>query len=308
MNAQNRIGDITNYPQNIHKNKTIMDNVKSKMKRTIFSLVFITIGFTAFSQANNYEVYALKFATLNFKIPVAMLAVGTTRKDSTNICYMVYVVKGNNKTILVDAGFTETPPMYNMRAFTYIRPDSILKRININPNDITDIILTHPHWDHIGGIDLFPNVMLWMQEADFNYFVGAAWQKGVDNSGFNSKDVLKVIQKNIDKKLTLIKGDNVEIMPNIRVYTGSKHTYESQYVSVETGTNKVILASDNAWYYYNLTSLLSIPITFDQKAYIQNLKRMEMMVKDIDLIIPGHDPAVFSKFPKVADDVVRIKK
>lgn len=145
MNTQNMIGDITNYPQNIHKNKTIMVNVKSKMKRTIFSLVFITIGFTAFSQANNYEVYALKFATLNFKIPVAMLAVGTTRNDSTNICYMVYVVKGNNRTVLVDAGFTETPPMYNMRAFTYIRPDSILKRININPPTTSSLFVACKH-------------------------------------------------------------------------------------------------------------------------------------------------------------------
>lgn len=284
-----------------------MQNAQSKMKQTIFFLLLATIGFSAFSQTNNYEVYALKFATLNFKVPVAFMAVGTTRKDSTNICYMVYVVKGNNKTILVDAGFTETPPMYNMHAFTYVRPDSILKRININPNDITDIILTHPHWDHIGSIDLFPNAIVWMQEKDFNYFVGTAWQKDVDNSGFNSKDVFKIIQKNIDKKLTLIKGDSIEIMPNIKVFTGSKHTYESQFVSVGTGSDKVIIASDNAWYYYNLTSLLSIPITFDQKAYIENLKRMKGMVNNIDLILPGHDPAVFFKFPKVADDVVRIK-
>ncbi len=285
-----------------------MQNAQSKMKQTIFAFLFTTIGFSAFSQTSNYEIYALKFATLNFKIPVALMAVGTTRKDSTDVCYMVYVAKGNNKTILVDAGFTETPPMYNMQAFTYVRPDSILKRININPNDITDIILTHPHWDHIGGIDLFPNAMVWMQEKDFNYFVGTAWQKDVDNSTFNSKDVLKIIQKNIDKKLTLIKGDSIEIMPNIKVFTGSKHTYESQYVSFDTGSDKVIIASDNAWYYYNLTSLLSIPITFDQKAYIQNLKRMKGMVKNIDLILPGHDPEVFSKFPKVAEDVVRIKK
>ncbi len=31
------------------------------------------------------------------------------------------------------------------------------------------------------------------------------------------------------------------------------------------------------------------------------------MVKNIDLIIPGHDPLVFSKFPKVAEGVVKIK-
>ena len=160
---------------------------------------------------------------------------------------MVYLLKGKNgKNILVDAGFTETPPIYNMAAFNYVRPDEILKKINVDPASITDIILTHPHWDHIGGIDLFPNAMVWMQEQDFNYFVGTAWQKAIDSSGFSTKDVLKINQKKLNQKLQLVKGDSVEIMPGIRVFTGSKHTYESQYVLVGTGNNKVIIASDNS--------------------------------------------------------------
>jgi len=146
-----------------------------------------------------------------------------------------------------------------------------------------------------------------MQEQDFNYFVGTAWQKAIDSSGFNTKDVMKIMQKNIAKQLTLVKGDSIEIMPGIRVFTGSKHTYESQYVLVGTGNNKVIIASDNSWLYYNLVNLLPISLTFDTNAYLQNLKRMRAMVKNVDLILPGHDPLVFSKFLKVIDDVVKIK-
>ena len=282
--------------------------VPSKIKPVVLFLFFIVIGFNAFSQNNNYKIYALKYASLKFKFPVTFFAVGSTSKDSIQPCYMVYLLKGKNgKNILVDAGFTETPPIYNMASFNYVRPDEMLKKINVDPASITDIILTHPHWDHIGGIDLFPNAMVWMQEQDFNYFVGTAWQNNIDSSGFNTKDVLKIKQKKLDKKLQLIKGDSVEIMPGIRVFTGSKHTYESQYVLVGTGNDKVIIASDNSWVYYNLVNLLPIPLTFDTNAYLQNLKRMRAMVKNVDLILPGHDPLVFSKFLKVIDDVVKIK-
>jgi glyoxylase-like metal-dependent hydrolase (beta-lactamase superfamily II) len=282
--------------------------IPSKLKPAIFILLFTVIGFNAFSQNNSYEIYALKFASLKFKFPVTFFAVGSTSKDSVQPCYIVYLLKGKNgKNILVDAGFTETPPVYNMESFNYVRPDEMLKKINVDPASITDIILTHPHWDHIGGMDLFPNAMVWMQEQDFNYFVGTAWQKGGDSSGFSGKDVVKIIQKNIAKKLTLVKGDSVEIMPGIRVFTGSKHTYESQYVLVSTGNDKVIIASDNSWLYYNLVNLLPIPLTFDTNAYLQNLKRMRAMVKDVDLILPGHDPLLFSKFSKVIEDVVKIK-
>ena len=286
-----------------------MQNSFSKLKEVAILILLLTIGSTGFSQTNTYEIYALKFATLNFKMPLAAAAVGSTSKDSTGLCYIVYLLKGNNgKIILVDAGFTEPIKPYPWQAFTYIRPDSVLRKFNINPAAVTDVIITHPHWDHIGGIDLFPNAMIWMQKEDFNYFVGTAWQKGENpDNGFNPIDVAKVIQKNLQGKLTLIKGDSVEIMPEIRVFIGSKHTFETQYVLVGTGANKVIIASDNSWLYYNLTHLLPIPLTFDQKAYLQNLKRMRAMVKNVDYILPGHDPLVFSKFPKVMDGVVKIK-
>jgi glyoxylase-like metal-dependent hydrolase (beta-lactamase superfamily II) len=281
---------------------------QSKLKQVVFIVFFTLIAFNASSQNRSYEIYALKFASLKFKFPVSFFAVGSTSKDSVQPCYVVYLLKGKKgKNILVDAGFTETPPIYNMAGFNYVRPDEMLKKINVDPASITDIILTHPHWDHIGGIDLFPNAMVWMQEQDFNYFVGTAWQKGGDSSSFSGKDVVKIIQKNIARQLTLVKGDGVEIMPDIRVFTGSKHSYESQYVLVGTGSDQVIIASDNSWLYYNLVNLLPIPLTFDTNAYLQNLKRMKAMVKNVDLILPGHDPLVFSKFPTIIKDVVKIK-
>jgi glyoxylase-like metal-dependent hydrolase (beta-lactamase superfamily II) len=251
------------------------------------------------------EVYALKIASA-VKVPISAIAVGATTKDSVRICYMFWALKrSNGKTILVDAGFTDTT---SMKLTGYIRPDMALAKINIQPKDVSDIILTHPHRDHINGIDLFPDAMVWMQKEDYNYFVGAAWQKGGSTTGFNKKDVATLVQRNLDKKLTLVQGDNVEILPGIRVFIGSKHTYESQFVQVTTKTGNVVIASDNSWFYYNVMNDLSIPMTLDPKGYIQNLKRMKTMVKDPNLVIPGHDPLVFSKFPKVSEDVVRIGK
>lgn len=285
-----------------------MKSIKAGFK-LVPLIVLLSISLNVFSQNSSYEIYALKFASLNFKMPLTAAAVGSTSKDSTGICYIVYLLKGNNgKMILVDAGFTEPIKPYPWQAFTYTRPDSMLRKMNINPNDITDVIITHPHWDHIGGIDLFPNAIVWMQKEDFNYFVGTAWQKEENpDNGFNATDVTKIIQKNLKGNLKLVKGDSVEIIPGIQIFVGSKHTFESQYVLVGTGIDKVIIASDNSWLYYNLINLLPIPITLDQKAYLNNLKRMKGMVENVDLIIPGHDPLVFSKFPTVLDGVVRIR-
>ena len=179
--------------------------------------------------------------------------------------------------------------------------------------DVTDIIITHPHFDHIGGIGLFPSAQLWMQEDDYDYFVGSAWQKkNYDENfyafGFYKEDVRNIVAKNLEGKLNLIKGDSIEIFPGIRAFIGSKHTWESQYLLVSTKTDKVIIASDNCSFYYNIEHLVALGNdTVHARAYVQQLKRMRILQPDISLIIPGHDARVFSKFPKVAEGVVKIK-
>jgi glyoxylase-like metal-dependent hydrolase (beta-lactamase superfamily II) len=281
-----------------------------KKIKLLFTLTLFTFGIfnpAGFCQSPVYEVYALKFGERTHKIPVSDAAVGATGNDSMNVCFMYWLLRGNNgRIILVDAGFTDDMEI-NPKMISWSPPEKMLEKINIKPAEITDIILTHPHWDHIGGMDLYPDAMVWMQQDDFNYFVGTAWQKDGNSGGFNGKDVLKLVNRNLDKKLTLVKGDGIEIIPGIKVFIGSKHTYESQYVLVETGSGPVIIASDNAWFYYNIQNLLPIPATLDAKAYVNNLKRMKTMVPDTDFVIPGHDPLVFSKFQAVAKDVVKIK-
>jgi glyoxylase-like metal-dependent hydrolase (beta-lactamase superfamily II) len=109
----------------------------------------------------------------------------------------------------------------------------------------------------------------------------------------------------------MVDGDSIEIIPGIRVFTGSLHTKGSQYLLVNsnTPTGKVLLASDASWFYYNLNNLLPIPVyTFDPVAYVAAMKRIKTLMPDGDYIIPGHDDTIFTKFPKVCEGVVRIDR
>jgi len=251
-----------------------------------------------------YEIYAIEYDKGEWKPLVSEIAVGAIAKDTLRGNMAIWLLKGDNgKAILVDAGFVAQEPR-----ISHIRPDSAIYKMNLKPENITDIILTHPHRDHMGGIHLFPNAMVWMQEDDFNYFVGKAWQVNGFSDGFDKNDVPKIINKNLEGKLTLVKGDSIEILSGIKVFVGSKHTWESQYVLVNGTSGNTIIASDNVWFYANLDYLLPIPhYTFDPVAYVNQMKRMKTLVSDTRLIIPGHDAAVFTKFPKVTEGVVKIE-
>jgi glyoxylase-like metal-dependent hydrolase (beta-lactamase superfamily II) len=280
------------------------------MKRLLLTtLTVLTTSLLVLSQKVNYEVYALKF-TLEATVPVSIFAIDAPKNESMSAVFMLWLVRdGNGRNILVDAGFHKDVEEAKQFGLTgYIRPDSVLSRLGLKATEITDIILSHPHWDHIDGIDLFPNAQIWIQKDDYNYFVGNAWQKDGFRSGFNKRDVRKLVEANLAGKLNLVDGDDKEIIQGIKVYTGSRHTYNSQYVLVQSGVEKIIIASDNIYSYYNLEHLKPAPegATFDKVGYVRAMERMKTLTSDIKFIIPGHDGLLFSKFPRVAEGVIKI--
>ena len=281
-------------------------------KSLLFSAILVTGFLNLNAQAPPvYEIYALKYFGLR-SVPVSELALGAPKKDTMNMFFMYWLIRGNNgRNILVDAGFLNDLDIFReLNTTFYIRPDSVLQEMNIKADEITDIIFTHPHWDHVDGVSLFPKAHVWIQKEDYNYFVGQAWQKEGRHHGFYKRDVDSLVSLNIAGKLTLVEGDDREIIPGIKVYTGSRHTFNSQYVLVQTGGDKVILASDNIWIYYNLDHLTSSPYpngTFDTAAYVRSMQRMKTQASNIKYIIPGHDPAVFSRFPLIKSDIVKIR-
>lgn len=279
------------------------------MKQILLCMMLIQ-SIVSYSQAPHYEVYAVKFASSAYPFTVADWADKGPKDQPVKIDFMVWLIKGDNgKNILVDAGFlNDIPNAAEFKIVNYVRPDSSLLPLGLSANDITDIIVSHPHWDHIDGLNLFPNARIWMQQEDYNYFVGRAWQKDGEPGGFVQRDVRMLLDINLAGRLVLVKGDNQNILPGITVYTGSKHTYESQYALVETGHRKIILASDNIWIYYSLENLRPAAYggTLDTTGYKNAMIRMKQLAPSKNAIIPGHDDAIFTLFPMVKPGIVRI--
>lgn len=282
--------------------------------RPLVPFLLLIISLRGRAQPERYQVYALKFANTGFAMPISVWVDHGPQNDSVDIDFSIWLIKGDKgRNILVDAGFRrdliDSPDGKEFAIANYQRPDSVLQKVGLKAGDITDIILSHPHWDHCDGIGLFPNAHIWVQKEDYAYFVGAAWQKGGENGGFYKRDVRELVDLNLAGRVTLVDGDDKEIIPGIRVFTGSRYTFNSQFALVETAAHKIILASDNIWVYYSLEHLLpaSRGGTFDPAGYVKSMIRMKTLTGNPRYIIPGHDARVFALFPKVADGVVKIE-
>lgn len=80
------------------------------------------------------------------------------------ILFRIYLLKTENRLILVDAG-CETMPGFDMRDF--IGPIKALNNIGISPGEITDVIITHAHHDHIECAKYFKNAVIYIQKDEY---------------------------------------------------------------------------------------------------------------------------------------------
>ena len=73
------------------------------------------------------------------------------------------------------------------------------------------------------------------------------------------------------------------------------------------GTMKLVGGGDNMYLYENLDRQLPIAQTLDAASNLAAQRRMVTLAASPRLVVPGHDPAVMTRFETVAPGVVRIK-
>jgi glyoxylase-like metal-dependent hydrolase (beta-lactamase superfamily II) len=254
--------------------------------------------------AATYEVHAVRYGTLP-AFPVRSLIAGADSARRLDIALMVWLLRAPGRTVLVDAGFHREKFVQRWKPTDYVKPSDAVAGAGVRPEDVTDIVVTHVHWDHMDGLDLFPRARIWIQRAEYEHHVGAdgrALQPAVDR-----EDAEMLARLFTAGRVTLVDGDAREIMPGVTVYTGGKHTFASQYVGVRTRAGTAVIASDNAYLYENLARGLPIAQTLDAASNLAAQARMRTLAADPRLVVPGHDPEVFRRFPMVSARVARIE-
>jgi glyoxylase-like metal-dependent hydrolase (beta-lactamase superfamily II) len=252
-----------------------------------------------------YEIYAIRYAVIP-DFAVSGLVAGAEPSRKMDIAMMVWLVRGGGKNILVDAGFYRDQFFKQWKVADFVKPSEAVERAGVKPGDITDVIVTHMHWDHADGMDLFPNARIWLQKEELEYYAGSAWQSRRTHGGIDPDDVLAAVRLNTQGKVGLVNGDAQEILPGITCYTGGKHTWASQFVAVHTAGGTVVLASDNMYLWENLEKHAPIAQTLDAASNLRAQERMLSLAGEAKRIVPGHDPAVMKRYRQISPGVVRI--
>src|SRR5262245_58002435 len=136
------------------------------------------------SQSPTYTIDAIRYATVR-DFALSGLVMGAPKDARTDIAMVVWLIRGGERVILFDAGFHRPKWIAQFKVEDFVAPDAAVRLAGVEPSAVTDIIVSHAHWDHMGGIDLFPNATIWIQKAEYEYYTGAAWQAGGRRGGID---------------------------------------------------------------------------------------------------------------------------
>lgn len=214
----------------------------------------------------------------------------------------------NGEVTLVDTGYN--PQCLEEMKLTHFKYDNkpvdLLKRIGINPEDIKNVILTHLHWDHWIGEDVFPNATYYVHADEIAYVNGPLMRFHTYVRHYNFKGVQNLIKLLPGGRVRQITEDRERILPGIEVIRFGGHTPGLMGVIVDMEDGKRVITSDVAPRYRNVSETTAPGIHYD---VTESLAAMETIRREtngeLDHVIPCHDPDVLKK-PEVAPGVLKV--
>jgi glyoxylase-like metal-dependent hydrolase (beta-lactamase superfamily II) len=240
-----------------------------------------------------YEIYAIRYA--RHVRPASENFIGLDIHDSQPLDYFVWAIVGKNSTFIVDTGFDEkTGKSRGREIFKPVRQG--LNAIGIDPNNVANVIVTHLHYDHCGNHELFPQATYHLQDCEMSYATGRCMCHAQLRTPFEADDVSAMVRRVFDGRVTFHDGES-QIAPGIVLHKIGGHSKGLQCVCVNTQRGNVVLASDATHLYQHFMEGRIFPIVYNVEEVLEGYNTLRKLAKDVDHIIPGHDPKVLDLYP-----------
>ncbi|NVO12558.1 MAG: MBL fold metallo-hydrolase [Rhodoplanes sp.] len=184
----------------------------------------------------------------------------------------IALLRSQERKILIDVGaFGIRKPLAKLLAAHDVRADQI-----------TDVVLTHAHYDHAVNFVLFPNATVWIGRDEL------AWA-AAQPPGFDPLPELYVDALDADPRVRRV-ADGDEFLPGLRAHAAPGHTPGSMIFHLTTNPVPVIFTGDAA---KNRAELISRRVDASEddaasRASIEMIWRLWRQTSGT-IVIPGHD-------------------
>ena len=185
----------------------------------------------------------------------------------------IALLRGGGRSILIDVGAFAVRPEFARQ----------LAAAECKPASVTDVVLTHAHWDHSVNYTLFPDADVWIGRAEMDWATK-------EPPGFNPLPELYVRELARHPRLRLLE-DGDAFLPGLAAHLAAGHTPGCLAFRMTGGEAPPVLFSGDAA--KNRAELLSMAVdmTMDAGASRASLDRIRALWREVPgtLLVPGHD-------------------
>lgn len=264
--------------------------------------------------AKDYSIWVLEYAYVpDYASSAANYA--AHNKGTIKLPYCYVVLKSEDSVSMIDVGYNykeygkTLADMFGV--IEWRTPKAVLAEVGLAPEDVTDVIVTHAHFDHFGNVEDFPNAHFYIQEREFSKQLWALTlpkKLSFLSTGIDPGDMLRAAELATSGRLTLVQGDQEGILPGVDVFLAADtHTWGCQFVRVnnQNGSDPWVLAGDLIYTFENINgwddSGIYVPVglaTGSQENLVMATDRMiDIAGGEARRVIPIHEDRLKDVFP-----------
>jgi glyoxylase-like metal-dependent hydrolase (beta-lactamase superfamily II) len=247
-----------------------------------------------------YELFAIRYATA-LRNQAEVFIGGDPHEGPIPMDYFVWVARNSHHTVVIDTGFDAVVAQRRGRELLR-EPGEGLRLLGVDCHQIEHVIITHLHYDHAGNLQLFPRARFHLQDSEMAFATGRHMAQPFFAHAYNLEAVISMVRLVYAARVQFHAGD-AQIVPGITVHHVGGHTHGLQVVRVWTRLGWVVVASDAAHYWANMSQGRPFPIVADVMQMTAGWERLRELASQPDLIIPGHDPLVMTRYREPGPDL-----
>ena len=198
---------------------------------------------------DRWEVFVLEYA--NSHEPWVGLVSGMYDAGMVDLPFSFVLARRGEQNVLVDCGFmrqgneAEFPLKFGVSR--WISPLRMLAELGVTPEAVSDIVVTHAHFDHLGSIGEFPKARIHIQKRELlSCYEALALPKRFAHLSkiVDPANIRMALEASIEHRVNLVDGDRDNLLPGIHVRLGPGHTPGHQFVIVETAVGRRVISGD----------------------------------------------------------------
>ncbi|MCW2904842.1 MAG: Glyoxylase, beta-lactamase superfamily [Streptosporangiaceae bacterium] len=249
--------------------------------------------------AEDFAVYALKFAHRDASVrgehfyghdPCAL--------DAYPISYYVWLMVRGGEAVLLDAGFTPETAVRRGHRHYLQSPMETIEALGVGVGQVSHVVLSHLHYDHVGHVRDFPAATVVLQEAELGYWTSRHAGRGESAHLVEPADIAYLVERNLAGRVRLVNGVH-EVLPGLTAHRLGGHTPGLQVVRVRTRRGQVVLAADGSHFYENIERDRPYAVVNHLPSMYEAFDSIRGLADGPDLVVPGHDPRVMDRYPPV---------